>query len=188
VHSSCATNQNRENHLVLYRRNYVIGGTYFFTVTLRDRSATLLCDHIDLLRQAYEKTVRQQPFTTDAIVILPEHLHAIWTLPQGDMDYSSRWRAIKAMFSRSLRQAGVEPNRNSRGEATVWQRRFWEHTVRDDLDFVRHVNYIHWNPVKHGHALTPADWPNSTFHRFVKDGRLAANWGGKDIDGDFGES
>jgi putative transposase len=161
--------------MVRYRRNFVPGGTFFFIVTLRDRRARTLVDYIDLLRTAYAETQQRRPFHTEAIVILPDHLHAIWTLPEGDADYPGRWRAIKAGFVRALARAGVATPRNAHGEAMVWQRRFWEHTLRDDADFAAHGDYIHYNPVKHGHAVRPTDWPHSTVHRFIEHGLYPVN-------------
>src|SRR5689334_1959829 len=109
--------------MVRYRRNFVPGGTYFFTVTLADRSSCALLDHIDALRAAFRITRRERPFTIDAIVILPEHLHAIWTLPQGDADFSGRWKRIKAHFTHSLVAAGAPVARRRNGEFVLWQRR-----------------------------------------------------------------
>lgn len=155
--------------MVDYRRNRVLGGTYFFTVTLRDRSARTLIDHVEVLRESV-KTVRiRWPFTIDAMVVLPNHLHALWTLPKGDTDYSTRWRLIKSGFSRSL--PASTPRR-------VWQDRFWEHTIRDDDDYRHHVEYIWFNPVKHGHVERVGNWPHSSFHRAVRQGLVAADWGG----------
>lgn len=162
--------------MVMYRRNVVPGGTFFFTVTLRDRRARLLVDHIDLLRAAYAGVKRQRPFRTDAVVVLPDHLHAIWTLPDGDGDFSGRWRAIKAGFVRALTRAGVATARNAKGEALVLQRRFWEHTLRDEADHAAHSDYIHYNPVKHGLVARPRDWPHSSVHRFIERGVYPADW------------
>jgi putative transposase len=162
--------------MVLYRRNRVHGGTYFFTVTLRNRSLTLLVDWIDELRESVRETRREKPFHIDAWVVLPEHLHAVWTLPPGDDDYSNRWKCIKARFTHRLVMAGLPLARNSRNEYDLWQRRFWEHTLRDDSDFARHVDYIHFNPVKHGLVTHVKDWPHSTFHRWVKAGHYNENW------------
>ena len=162
--------------MVLYRRNRVEGGTYFFTVTLRDRSSDILVRHVELLRGAFHAVQVERPFIIDAIVILPDHLHAIWTLPDGDADYSGRWRAIKSRFTRVLRTSGVLLTRDERGEYRLWQRRFWEHTIRDDRDYQHHVNYIHWNPVKHGLTTRVADWPYSSFHRYVHLGLLPNDW------------
>jgi putative transposase len=117
--------------MVLYRRNRIAGGPYFFTVTLRDRRSRLLIESVAALRRAYAGVRSRRPFETVAIVILPDHLHAIWRLPEGDADYSGRWRAIKAGFVRNLRRSGVAFAMNAAGEAEVWQRRFWEHTIRD---------------------------------------------------------
>ena len=162
--------------MVLYRRNRVAGGTYFFTVTLRDRSSDVLVRHVGLLRNAFRTVRTERPFTIDAIVILPDHLHAVWTLPDGDADYSGRWRAIKSNFTHELRLSGMPLTRDKRGEYRLWQRRFWEHTIRDDTDFQRHVDYIHWNPVKHGLAQCVADWPYSSFHTYVRFGLLSHEW------------
>lgn len=174
--------------MVLYRRNRVPGGTYFFTVTLNDRRSRALVDHVDVLRDAFRTTGIRQPFTVEAIVILPDHLHTIITLPTGDADFSSRWRRIKGFFTRRVAKSeGLSPNAS--GEYPLWQRRFWEHTIRDDDDYARHVDYIHFNPVKHSHATRVADWPYSSFHRYVREGILPADWGGGNVDEktDFGE-
>lgn len=174
--------------MVRYRRNFIPGGTFFFTVTLRDRRASVLVDHADLLRSAFRTTRAALPFHVDAIVLLPEHLHTIWTLPPEDADFSDRWRKIKGAFTRSVGEAGVTLARDSRGEYDLWQRRFWEHTIRDDDDFQRCVDYIHYNPVKHGLASSPADWKLSSLHRYIRDGTLPSGWGGDGaVEGDFGE-
>ncbi len=135
--------------MVNYRRARVPGATYFFTVTLRERRKDWLTAHVDLLRSVVRRVRIERPFVIDAAVVLPDHLHTIWTLPAGDADYSGRWRAIKARFSRSLASSGVPLVRNPRGEYDLWQGRFWEHLICNDDDFVRHVDYIHYNPVKH---------------------------------------
>ena len=132
--------------MVAFRRNRVAGGTYFFTVTLRDRHLRMLVDQVDLLRKAFRDVRRDRRFTIDAIVILPEHLHAVLTLPDGDADYSGRWRAIKGAFSRSLVHAGVNLAKDRRGEYRLWQRRFWEHTIRDQADLQAHVDYPKGDP------------------------------------------
>lgn len=172
-----------------YRRNRVAGGSYFFTVNLVDRSQSLLVDHVDALRQAFRYTRARHLFTIDAIVVLPEHLHAIWTLPENDVDYSLRWRLIKTVFSRSLlKTERISASRQSKSERGIWQRRYWEHTILDDDDFARHVDYIHINPVKHGYVTRAADWPHSSFHRFVAAGLIDLEWAGTgDVVGDFGE-
>jgi putative transposase len=176
--------------MVSFRRNYVPGGTYFFTVTLRDRQWRMLTDHVDLLRAAFREASHKHAFTIDAVVILPEHLHAVMTMPEGDADYSGRWRAIKATFSRSLTKSGIALTQDRRGEYRLWQRRFWEHTIRDEDDLRAHIDYIHFNPVKHGWASRAADWPYSSFHRFVRLRWLDAEWGAESgtFDGkEFGE-
>jgi len=174
-----------------YRRNFVDGGGYFFTVNLAERRSRLLTDHIESLRAAFRYTRARHPFSVDAIVVLPDHLHAIWTLPGGDSDYALRWRLIKTHFSRALPPG--EPRSASRiakDERGIWQRRYWEHTLRDERDLVRHVDYLHFNPVKHGHVRQVLDWPYSSFHRFVRLGMLPADWSGSGHDdgGAFGES
>jgi putative transposase len=162
--------------VVQYRRNFVPGGTYFFTVVLHDRQANTLVRHIEILRQSFSRVKATRPFQLDAIVVLPDHLHALWTLPVGDADFSGRWRAIKAAFVRGAAAAGETVIRNARGEAEVWQRRFWEHTIRDEADFAAHCDYIHFNPVKHGLAACPADWLHSSIHRFIERGIYPPDW------------
>jgi putative transposase len=141
------------------------------------------------VRTAFRITWRERPFTIEAIVILPEHLHVVWTLPPGDSDFSGRWRRIKAHFTHRLNAAGVPVERHSNGEYALWQRRFWEHTIRNEADFERHVDYVHFNPVKHGLVRRVCDWPHSSFHAHVRRGLLPADWAG-DVDEasmDFGE-
>jgi len=164
--------------MVRYRRNFVPGGTFFFTVTLDDRRSSVLVDHVALLRFAFRKARGEQPFTTDAVVILPDHLHAIMTLPPGDSDFSGRWRRIKSTFTRSVVAAGVSISRDHRGEYTLWQKRFWEHTIRDDGDFERCADYVHFNPVRHRLVSSPAAWPFSSLHRYARTGVLPLDWGG----------
>lgn len=142
----------------------------------RDRQRDWLVRHINLLRLAFRRAKRERPFTIDAIVVLPEHLHCVWTLPPGDADYSHRWRLIKARFSKDLLLAGAPIHQSAKGEYNVWQRRFWEHTMRDEADLLAHVDYIHYNPVKHGLVTRVSDWPYSSFHRFVRMGWLSADW------------
>jgi len=162
-----------------YRRNFARGGTYFFTVNLDDRRLALLTDHIDRLRAAFRYTRARHPFAIDAIVVLPEHLHAIWTLPEDDSDYARRWRLIKSTFSRALPTGEhVSRSRAERGERGIWQRRYWERTIRDEGDFARHADYIHYNPVKHGHVTQVKAWPHSSFHRMVRLGICPEDWGG----------
>ena len=161
-----------------YRRARVAGGTYFFTVNLRNRRQRLLIEHIDVLRRAFAAIRQSRPFHIDAIVILPEHLHCIWTLPKGDDNYSMRWAEIKKIFTRAMPNTEARSRgRTNAGERGIWQRRFWEHVIRDDNDYVRHVDYIHYNPVKHGLCKRPVDWPHSSIHAFIKKGLLAEDWG-----------
>ena len=166
--------------MVRYRRNFVPGGTFFFTVTLADRRSSMLVDHVGLLRAAFRSTRDRKSFAVDAIVVLPDHLHAILTLPPGDSDFSGRWKAIKAKFTHSVIAIGATVPRDHRGEYLLWQRRFWEHTIRDDHDFERCANYIHFNPVKHRLVSTPSEWPFSSLHRYVRAGILPRDWGGED--------
>jgi REP-associated tyrosine transposase len=162
-----------------YRRDLISGGTYYFTVNLANRQSRLLTENIGSLRPAFRYTRLRHPFTIDAIVVLPDHLHAIWTLPQGESDFAVRWRLVKTTFSRSLPGGEwVSLSRSRKGERGIWQRRYWDHTIRDDDDFARHVDYIHFNPVKHGHAGRVVDWPYSSFHRMVRLGLCPAGLGG----------
>ncbi len=162
-----------------YIRSRVSGGTYFFTVNLAERrNNDLLIRHIDVLRNAVAYTKHRHPFHIDGMVILPEHLHAIWTLPTNDDDYSTRWRLIKSYFSRYLpKEERISKSRQRHQERGIWQRRFWEHTIRDDKDFENHMDYLHYNPVKHGYVESVADWEFSTFHHCVKQGIYPADWG-----------
>jgi putative transposase len=152
-----------------YRRAWVPGGTYFFTVNLLERNRWLLVEHVDRLRVAFAQTRATRPFEVVAAVVLPDHLHCVWRLPDGDADNATRWSAIKAAFSRSLpADERRSPRRLVKGERGIWQRRYWEHLIRDDNDLAAHVAYIHFNPVKHGHVAHAQDWPYSTIHRFVR--------------------
>ncbi len=143
-----------------------------------------------LLRTAFRDVRRHHPFLIEAVVVLPDHLHAVWTLPENDSDFAIRWRLIKTVFSRAL-PAGerISASRASKGERGIWQRRYWEHTLRDDADFEKHVNYIHFNPVKHGHVARVKDWPHSSFHRMVRLGIYSLDWAGdaNDNERSFGE-
>jgi putative transposase len=162
-----------------YHRFYSPGASLFFTVNLAERKNNrLLIDHIDLLRSAFSYTRERRPFKIDAIVILPEHLHCIWTLPPDDTDFSTRWNLLKGHFSRSIEKGErISKSREKRRERGIWQRRFWEHLLRDQEDHNRHVDYIHWNPVKHGWVTQVSDWQYSSFHRFVAQDIYPANWG-----------
>jgi putative transposase len=173
-----------------YRRYRVPGGTYFFTLNLLERYPNdLLIRHIDLLRTVVREVRTKRPFHIDAWVVLPEHLHGVWTLPPGDDDFTNRWRLIKQGFSKTLppteRRSKV---RLARGERGIWQRRFWEHAIRDEEDYAAHVDYCHINPVKHSYVQCVAKWPYSTFHRYVERGVYPLNWvGGVESDIDVGE-
>ena len=160
-----------------YRRNRVPGGTYFFTVNLLERRERLLVEHIDALRNAVRQVCAQRPFHIDAWVVLPDHMHCVWTLSPGDVDYSSRWKAIKIAFAKTLPiSERLSAVRERKGERGVWQRRFWEHTIRDDRDYAAHVDYVHINPLRHGLVKHVADWPFSSFHRFVNEGIYPHDW------------
>jgi len=173
-----------------YRRAKIEGGTFFFTVTLAERRSDFLIRHVDSLRRAYRSVRHRLPFKTVAICILPDHLHAIWSLPEGDADFPLRWNLIKRGFSSGLPAAAARSSSKvARREKGIWQRRYWEHAIRDEADLARHVDYIHFNPVKHGLVSRVSDWPYSSFHNFVARGDLPSDWGGdvRDVVGSFGE-
>ncbi len=173
-----------------YRRAWIEGGTFFFTLTLTDRSSDLLVRQIARFRRAYAMAQKRLPFETIAICVLPDHLHALWQLPDGDADFASRWSVFKSTFSRGLPPAErPSASKVAKREKGIWQRRYWEHAIRNDADFERHVDYIHYNPVKHGLVTRVADWPHSSFHRYVERRVLPADWGGDLMEwpGDFGE-
>ncbi|MFZ2452728.1 MAG: transposase [Methylovulum miyakonense] len=168
-----------------YRRYRIEGGCYFFTVNLAERKRQLLVEHIGLLRAAFREVMVAHPFKVEAVVVLPDHLHTIWTLPEDDTDFSLRWRQIKSAFSRGLvKNDRISASRARKQERGIWQRRFWEHAIRDSNDFQRHVDYIHYNPVKHGYVGQVTDWPYSSFHRFVHLGYLPVDWAGGAAEGD----
>ena len=172
-----------------YRRAFVPGGCFFFTVNLLERKQTLLVDHVAALRDAVATTRHGHPFDIDAFVVLPDHLHAVWTLPPGDSDFSTRWRLIKSRFAKTLpKQERLSAVRKARGERGIWQRRFWEHLIRDEADYISHVEYCVVNPLKHRLVTRVRDWPYSSFHRDVRAGIFPDDWAG-DIAtaGDFGE-
>lgn len=173
-----------------YHRNRE-GYTYFFTVVTHHRRPILTTDIGRLaLRNAIREVRRIRPFDLIAIVLLPDHLHTIWTLPHDDSDYSTRWRHIKSLFTSAwLAQEGtdiaVTRSRMSRGERGIWQRRFYEHTCRDETDLKRCLDYLHVNPLRHGLVHRVQDWPWSSFHRFVQLREYPINWGNASIwDGD----
>jgi putative transposase len=174
-----------------YRRVRIPGASYFFTVALADRTSSLLTDRIDDLRRAYAETVRGEPVVCDAMVILPDHLHAVWTLRPGDAGFSERWRKIKHRFSRKVGRTAhpthVSLSKQAKRERGLWQRRFWEHVIRDEADYRAHVAYCWGNPVKHGLVTRAVDWPFSSIHRDIRMGRVDPEWLGGVIDGTFGE-
>lgn len=173
-----------------YVRHWRPGGTYFFTVNLLERGGNdLLIRRVEALRDAVRVTRAERPFEIVAWVVLPDHMHAIWTLPEGDADYATRWGAIKSRFSRSIPTTEfVNTSRQSRRERGIWQRRYWEHTIRDERDLANHIDYIHINPVKHGYVTHAADWPHSSTHRFIADGIVNRDWAAEIADSEFGES
>ena len=156
--------------MVQYRRNRVAGGTYFFTVTLRDRRGDALVRHVDVLRTAWRLARARVPHEVLAVVVLPEHLHAVIRMAEGSDDYSRLWQEIKKGFTRRLTPDATPA-------ASPWQARFWEHTIRDAQDLQAHIDYVHINPVKHGLVHRAADWPHSSFHRYVRAGLLPIDWG-----------
>lgn len=178
-----------------YRRADYPGGTFFFTVVTFNRAPILTLDAVRVsLRNAITTVRRERPFAIDAWVLLPDHLHCIWSLPEGDSDYSVRWSMIKRLVSKqqagcAVRTESDGDSRRKRRELPFWQRRFWEHQIRDETDYLRHVDYIHWNPVKHGYVTLAAEWPYSTFGRFVARGCYPRDWGGgrDEKSSDFGE-
>jgi putative transposase len=167
-----------------YRRIKVLGGTYFFTVNSYNRRPLLTSDIVRHgLREAIIETRKTLPFEIDAWVLLPDHLHALWTLPPEDANFAARWAMIKQYTSKSCRHlfdnsGKVGESRRIRKELNFWQRRFWEHLIRDDDDFEKHFNYIHWNPAKHGYVTRVIDWPYSSFHRYVASEIYPSDWGG----------
>lgn len=166
-----------------FRRFRVPGGTYFFTINLLERYPNdLLVRHIESLREAVSKVKQDRPLHIDAWVVLPDHLHAVWTLPAGDDDFSLRWRLIKQRLSHLLppteRRSDVRLARSERG---IWQRRFWEHVIRDEEDYAAYLDYVHINPVKHGRAACVVDWPYSSFHRLLAAGVYPETWAAEGV-------
>ena len=162
-----------------YRRFYIPGSTWFFTVNLAERRDNhLLVEQVDSLRAAFRYVKNRKPYRMEAVVIMPDHLHCIWTLPAGDTDFSVRWSLLKSHFSRSIPDGErISQSRIKRRERGIWQRRFWAHLLTSQEDFNAHCDYIHWNPVKHGRVERVADWPHSSFHRFVQAGIYPESWG-----------
>ena len=173
-----------------YRRAFLPGGCWFFTVNLLERKRTLLLDHIEALRDAVARTRRKYPFEIDALVVLPDHMHAVLTLPPDDADFSIRWRLIKTRFAKGLpKNERLSAVRKKRGERGIWQRRFWEHLIRNEADYARHVEYCYINPVRHGLVTRARDWPHSSFHRDVRRGIFPEDWAGDlALPGEFGEA
>lgn len=165
--------------MTAYRRPRVTGATWFFTANLAQRDGNrLLVDQVALLRDTVARVRSRHPFRIDAMVVLPDHLHAIWTLPSGDTRIGMRWGLIKAGFARRLpRGEHRSTSRSLRGERGIWQRRYWDHLIRDADDLAAHCDYVHYNPVKHGLVTTAKEWPYSSFHRCVSDGIYAQDWG-----------
>ncbi len=162
-----------------YRRARIRGASYFFTVRLYDRRSDLLVREIDALRAAYVSVQRTRPFHCGAFVVLPDHLHAVWTLPPGDNEFSMRWQVLKAQFTARVRDRGrVSLSKARKQEVGIWQRRFWEHCIRDEAEYAACVQYCWSNPVKHGLAKSPTAWPQSSIHRDVRLGLVPAEWSG----------
>ena len=157
-----------------YRRFYQPGARYFFTVVTANRKP-LLINNIDRLRAAFKMCVTRYPFEIEAMVVLPDHLHTLWRLPEGDADFSKRWMVIKRHFSSGLPQADVSLSKIKKREKGIWQRRFWEHYIRGEDDWRKHMDYIHFNPVKHGYVDSPADWQYSSFSQAVDKGWYEPN-------------
>lgn len=161
-----------------YRRANYAGASYFFTLNLADRKSHLLIEHVDHLREVIRLVRQAHPFEIVAMVVLPDHLHAIWRLPEGDANFPMRWSLIKAGFSRALpKNEAIELSRKKKRERGIWQRRYWEHLIRDEIDLENHVAYIHFNPVKHGYVSKASDWAHSSIHRYIKKGLYDVNWG-----------
>ena len=166
-----------------YRRAHIPGSSVFLTlITYQRQKIFLPLENIDRLRQACDLMMTEKPFTIDAAVILPEHIHFLWTLPPDDPDYSYRVRRMKVLFTRALRGVNNLPDdvcesRKKHRESDVWQRRFYEHTIRDEVDLRKHLDYLHFNPVKHGLVKCVHDWQYSSFHRGVRRGEYDVKWG-----------
>lgn len=158
-----------------YRRPRIPGATIFFTVCLRDRGGYKLVDEVERLREAVRQTRVERPFVIDAWVVLPDHLHTVWTLPEGDADYPTRWRLIKTRFSRDLPMGRRRQSDIARNERAIWQRRYWEHHIRNPAERHAAVQYCHMNPVKHGFVETADAWPYSTVHREIRTGKWCSD-------------
>ena len=163
-----------------YRRDFTKGGLYFFTIVLQDRTKYYLTDYINEFRSAYKQTCEHYPFETVAICILPDHIHLLMQLPENDDNYAIRIAYLKTQFTRQLPKECRQFNKNRQKyrESGIWQRRFWEHLIRDDKDLTNHLDYIYYNPVKHGYVEVVKNWPYSSFHRDVKAEIYPEDWGG----------
>lgn len=167
-----------------YHRIKEKGGTYFFTVVTFSRKPILTNEPVRAaLREGIQEVRQTLPFAIEAWVLLPDHLHTIWTLPENDDNFASRWAIIKRTVSKRCgaldeTRGSITDSLSKRRERGVWQRRYWEHLIRDEVDLQRHLDYIHWNPVKHGYVKRVIDWPYSTFHRLVSKGLYSPEWGG----------
>ncbi|WED43281.1 REP-associated tyrosine transposase [Legionella cardiaca] len=173
-----------------YRRTFALGATYFFTLNLLNKESDLLIQQIHFLKFAFKKVQQKHPFYIDAIVIMPNHWHMIMTLPENDGNYSMRLSLIKSNFSRQIiANEYISLSRQKKRERGIWQRRYWEHLIRDTEDYEHHINYIHYNPVKHGYVNNPSDWPYSSIHRFIKQAILPKKWAYNDkcIQSGYGE-
>jgi putative transposase len=180
----------KEQFIMQYRRARAEGAVYFFTVNASERDKDLLVQHIEILRNAVRSVRRRHPFEIVAMCVMPDHLHAVWRLPSGDRDFPLRWSLIKSGFSRNIDPGElISKSRLKNRERGLWQRRYWEHLIRDETDLERHVNYIHFNPVKHGYVDRAIDWPYSSIHRYQRNGLLTSQWAESQnlAEGDFGE-
>lgn len=168
-----------------YRRAFIPGGSFFFTAVTQCRRPLFDSDAaVSVLRSAFRAVRASRPFVIDAVVVMPDHLHCIWTLPPGDADFATRWRLLKTWFTKHCDPAlrATATAHAARGERGLWQHRYWEHVLRDETDFIRHVEYIHYNPVKHGYVTSPVQWSHSSFHRYVEAGIYPVDWaGGEDM-------
>ncbi|MEQ8292808.1 MAG: transposase [Roseovarius sp.] len=170
-----------------YRRSLAAGGLYFFTVNLADRGSDALTTHIEDLRAAVRMVRLARPFVIEAMVVLPDHLHAVWSLPERDCDFPTRWKEIKTIFTkRTGLSGGRSRSKRIKGERGLWQRRYWEHRIRDEADYRAHVAYCWGNPVKHGLVEDASEWRYSSIHRDMRLGRVPPEWGAP-VEGEFGE-
>ncbi len=166
-----------------YKRAFVPGGTYFFTLVTYRRCPLFESEtHRNCLNYVIRRVQQSQPFDLPAICLMPDHLHCMMVLPENDVDFPGRWNAIKGLFSKEMRRNGmqggvVSKGRSNKKEVGIWQRRYWEHLIRDEDDYRRHLDYIHFNPVKHGLVKSPIDWPWSSIHRYMRIGWYEPDWG-----------